>query len=655
MNTDELLELARTRMDEAVEADRQNRLEELDDLEKLVGKQWPEAVRRERETEGKPILTFNRLPQFVRQVTGDIRRMNPAIKVLPADDDATQEIAELYEGLIRQIEYASDASSIYEKAAEQAAASSIGWLRVLTEYESDDSFNQVAKIEGIRNPLSVYCDPAAQLPTREDAGFIFITDQMRMDAFKKAYPGKRCADAEHDARTDGLEHWHHNDKVVIAEYYWKEPVTREIVMLEDGRVLPKAEAVAPMRIVKTRKVNTHKVMWAKISGVDVLEGPQEVPCEYIPVIAVTGEEWHVADRVHRSSVIRYAKDAQQMYNFFRSSQAEFAAIQPKAPYLVTKKQVAGYESLWAQANRKNYPFLYYNPDEKAPGAPQRATPPISSQAMFEQAMTAADDMKATTGISDAALGNQSNEKSGVAIRQRQMESDVSTSIYADNMGKAIAYCGRILLSMIPRIYDTFRKVRVMGPDEQEKIVPINGRMTVQNMSVPVNDLSMGKYDIRVAVGPNYATRRQEVAEGMTEFIRVLPQAGAVTADLVAKAMDWPDADKFAERLKRTLPPGIAEEEDGQDPRLMQAMQMIQQLQQQLQMVTQAPEMRKANAEASEAEADAQKAGLEVMDSQLELAAKSGQLNAAIAQQVQMEVARVLQAMMQVQPGQRPIM
>lgn len=662
MKHDDLLKLARTRMSESIEADRENRLAEMDDLEKLVGKHWPEDIRRERESEDKPCLTMNRLPQFVRQVTGDIRRMNPAIKVIPADRGASKEVADIYEGLIRQIEYASNASRIYERAAEQAAASSIGWFRILNDYESDDSFLQELKIKGIRNPLSVYCDPAAELPTREDAGYIFITEQMPRTAFDKAYPGKSAADVEMDASTDGLEHWQENDKVVVAEYYWKEPVEREIVLLNDGSVIDAKDFVAPMPAIKRRKVKTHKVMWAKISGNDVLEGPQPQPCRHIPVVAVTGEEWHVGDRVHRSSVIRHAKDAQQMYNYWRSAQTEFAALQPKAPYMVTAKQVAGLEKLWNQANQKNRPYLPYNPDEKAPGAPQRATPPISSQAMAEQTMLAGEDMKATTGIYDSALGNASNEKSGVAIRQRQMESDVSTSIYSDNMGEAIATAGRILIDMIPKVYDTQRVVRIMGDDDQEQMVEINGQMMEAGpdgmpVPVPVNDLTIGKYDIRVAVGPNYATRRQETAEGMLEFIRVVPGAASVTGDLIAKSMDWPDAEKFSERLKMALPPQFRDPDDmsPEEQQQIKKDKMMQDLLEKMRQAAQQTELRKAGAEAVEAEADAQKAQFEVMNEQLDLAAKNGQLNAAVSQLVQQEVARALSMMAaQQQQGRGPI-
>ena len=665
MDNKALLELARKRMADAVSADRENRENGMDDLAKLTGDQWPDDIRSAREAEGKPCLTINRLPQFVRQVTGDIRRLNPAINVTPADSNSDEDTAEIIEGLIRQIEYRSDASSVYEGATECAAAASIGWWRITHDWEDDESFDQEILIKAIRNPFSVYCDPDAQMPTREDATWLFITEQMSEDEFKEAYPGKSAVSAEYDGTTDGLENWRNSGTVVVAEYYWQEPVTKTLYQMADGSVIGEDDFVAPMNAVRKRKVDTHRVMWAKVSGTDVLEGPTEQASKSIPVIAVTGEEWHIGDRVHRSSVIRYAKDAQQMYNYWRSASTELVALQPKAPFVVTAKQVAGLERFWNEANSSNRPYLPYNADPAAP-APQRALPPVSSQGMLQEIASAAEDMKATTGIYDAGLGQRSNEQSGVAIRQRQMESDVSTSIYSDNMAKAIAHTGRIIIEMIPAIYDTKRVIRILGKDDTQKMVPVNDMQLAVGeqglMQVPVNDLTVGKYDLRVSVGPNYSTRRQETQEGMLGFIQAFPMAAPVVGDLVAKAMDWPDADQFAERLKKTLPPGMIDQDDlspeeqqaqmQAQQQQMQAQQAQMQAQQEAQAAQQAAfqiEMRKATAEATEAEADATKAGLEVMDTQLELAAKSGQLNDAVALLIQQEVARALQSVMGQQP------
>lgn len=640
----EFMRLARQRMQDAIDHDRENRDEALDDLEQLVGQgQWPDDIRQSREQDGRPCLTINRLPQFVRQVTGDIRRMNPAIKIVPSDNEATAETAEIIEGLVRHIQSDCDASSVYEWAAECAAACGVGWFRIRTDWENENSFTQKIVLEQVKDPLSVYYDPLAQKSTREDAEYMFITSRMKKDDFSEQYPDAQPIDADRDVQIEGISNWYNQDQVVISEYFWKERVEVKLYMLEDGTVTE--EAIAPMRIVRERKAQRTKVMWAKLSGKDVLEGPKEIPSSYIPLVCVPGEEWAVGDRTYRSSVIRFAKDPQRLYNYWRSAQTELVALQPKAPFLVTTKEVQGLETFWNQANNSNRPYLPYNADEKAPGRPQRAQPPVASQGMMSEVQMAAEDMKATTGVYDAALGNRSNETSGVAIRQRQMEADVGTSIYSDNMGKAVELAGRIIVDMIPRVYDTARVVGIIGADDEETMVAINGLIVTQDGPMPVNDVTRGKYAVKISVGPNYSTMRQEAAENMLEFVRVFPQAAQVTGDLIAKNMDWPGADQFAERLKKLLPPGLAESEDGQDPQVQMLQQQVMQLTQQLEQIAQEPGYRKAVAEATEAESDAEKARFETMDQQLELMAKTGQLDAAISQIVQAEVARALQGAM----------
>lgn len=617
MTNDEILKAVCERAKLAADADQYNRDEALDDMRNLTGKQWPDDVRTDREAAGRPCLTINRLPQFLRQVTGDLRNMNPAVKVIPGDTAASKETAEVIEGIVRQIQYESDASTIYERAGESAAACGMGFFRVLTDYVDENTFDQKICIRSIENQFSVYFDPTARKPTREDAGWCIVTEIMEQDDFKEAYPDKAMVDVENDGKGDGLEFWRANDDVIVAEYFWKEPQTKTIMQLESGQVVENA----PAGLGKTRTVTFDKIMWAKVSGADVLEGPQEFPGKHIPVIAVMGEELNVGDRIYRSSVIRFAKDPQRLYNYWRSAQTELIALQPKAPYIVTGKQVAGLEAIWKEANDSNRPYLPYNPDALAP-PPQRAMPPMPSSGMMQEVGLAADDMKATTGIYDAGLGQHSSEKSGVAIRQRQLESDVSTSIYSDNVAKAVAHCGRVIVSMIPKVYDTQRILAVVAQDDTNGMAEVNKLMMTENGPIIMNSLTTGRYDVRVAVGPNYSTKRQETAESMMQFVQAVPAVAQVAGDLIAGAMDWPDADKIADRLKKMLPPGMVEIDDPQQQQAAQQAAMMQQQQQQeqqdmgrqmaaLQLREQAAKADKAEWDAKRAQADAAMAGAQV--------------------------------------------
>ena len=419
---DGLLEEARERMKRAVDADKDNRIEALDDLRILSGVgQWPEGIRQNREADNRPCLVVNQMPQFLRQVTGDIRGMNPGIAVTAADSAATELIAEAFEGIVRHIVYRSDGSSVFERAAESAAACGMGFFRVLTEYETEDSFNQDIRIATIHNPFSVYFDPDAMMPTREDAEFVFITEIMSEDEFEEQYPGKSCEPVKNDGTTDRLQYWRTGNKVTVAEYYWKERLPSKLYLMKDGSVVrdPKKP---PKGFVQERDSVKTVIKWAKISGGDVLEGPQDIPGRFIPVIAIVGEELYTGERIYRSSVIRHAKDQQRIYNYTWSSMVEGMALQTKAPWLATPAQIAGFEDMWAdpEANRS---ALLYNPDSVA-GAPSRIAPAMASSGLANVLAISAQDLRSTTGIQDAALGRKSNEHSGAAQVLRADRQDV---------------------------------------------------------------------------------------------------------------------------------------------------------------------------------------------------------------------------------------
>jgi hypothetical protein len=643
MKPSALIAIARERMDEAYTAEIDHRDRAEDDLRMVTGDQWPEEERTEREADGRPTLTINLLAQNVRQVTGQIRALNPAIRVTAADSVASKDTAEIMEGMIRHIEYKSDASSVYEQAAESAAACSMGYWRVRADYAETETFDQEVMIERIYNPFSVFFDPLAKHPTRRDARYCFVVEEMAKEDFIAQYPDARPVDVTTDHQIPNITQWGSTEKVAVAEYMWIEETTEEIGLLPSGQII-RGPFPKGLQIGKKRTVKKPKVMWAKISAHDVLEGPQELPGRYIPVVAVFGEEWHLGEETYRSSVVRYAKDPQMLYNYARSTQAEVTALQPKAPYLVTATQIAGLEDIWKESGAQNRPYLPYNADPLA-GAPQRVQPPVSSQALLTELQIAAEDVKRTTGIYDASLGARSNETSGKAILARKEESQNATSIYSDNMVRAIQHTGCILVDMIPAIYDTQRIVRVLGEDGQEKMEQINALVMTEMGPQPVNDMTVGKYDVRVQVGPSYSSRREEARDGMFEFLRVMPAAAPLIADLMAKMQDWPEADRVAERLRKALPPGVAEEqEEEMTPEQMQAKQ-AQMQQQQMQMQTQQEAERiakaKAIAEAREAEADADKAQAEAQIKQIELAQMKGQIAQLVDQQVRQTVAGLM--------------
>lgn len=588
----EILRVARERFLLAVEAESKIRKDALDDLEFRAGNQWPDEVKNERERDARPCLTINRVPQFIRQITNDQRQNRPSIKVSPVDDKADVDTAKIHQGLIRHIEYNSSADIAYDTAFEGAVTKGFGFFRIITDYVNPMSFEQEILIKRIRNSFSVYLDPTSKEPDGSDTNWGFVFEDVPKDDFKAEYKDAELSNMQ-DWKSigDNSDGWITDETVRVAEYFYKEFKQVDLVLLSNGEVLEKDKlpSILPfgVSITSERTANVPVIKWCKINGIDVLE-EREWPGRWIPIIPVYGDEIDINNERTLEGVVRHAKDSQRMYNYWASTETETITLAPKAPFIVAEGQITKeYEPLWKSANRKNHAYLPYKPTSLAGqpvGAPQRNVfePPV--QAITNARMQAADDLKATTGIYDSALGAQSREVSGVAIRGRQAQSQTSNFHFIDNLTRSMRHAGRVILDLIPKIYDTARTARIIGEDGEQQIVKINEFFEHQGQQ-KIYDLGAGKYDVTVETGPSYATKRQEALASMLDLTRSYPQITQFAGDLMVKNMDWPGASEIAERLKKTLPPGIADDKDDKKPQvppeiqnqMAQMNQMIEQL------------------------------------------------------------------------------
>ena len=542
-----------------IETDKQavseNRREMLDDQKFAAGEQWPDAIAKKRQAEGRPIQTINRLPAFIDQVVGDARQNKPSIKV-HAGEDGDEDIAAIYDGLIRAIQNESNADFAYDTAVEHTACFGFGAWRIKTDYESHDTFNQVILIERIVNPLNVYFDKNAQQPDYSDARHVAYLSQIPKDEYKKRWPKAEVSDfKDFDAEWLGQD-----DCVVIAEFWYKEDeeATLYLVQDEDGNYQTTLEKPPVfIRIVDQRKTYIPKVKMCICSGAGTLE-ESDWAGQYLPIVGVNGKEDLVDGKRMLRGLVRFSKDAQRMYNYWRTVDTEQKALAPKAPVLVSAKQIEGLEDFWQKSLTDNLPYLVYNPDPTAT-IPQRLNAGIMDKGANEAALMCVDEMKSTTGIYSASLGEQDNEKSGRAILAQQRKGDTANFAYFDNVSRAIRYTGRAIIDLIPKIYDSARVIQIMGADGEKKLQRINQLAEVDGQQKFL-DLSAGKYDLVVTQGSNYATKRIEALNSMVEIARVNPAIMQIAGDLIVKAMDWDGAEEIAERLKKTLPPQLQDQD-----------------------------------------------------------------------------------------------
>ena len=617
MKDKDLLDTMRHRMTMAISAYSSSREDELDDLRFMAGSpdnnwQWPQDVLSTRGSvqgqtiNARPCLTINKLPQHVKQVTNDQRQNRPSGKVIPANDDADVEVAAIYDGIVRHIEYMSDADVAYDTACENQVTYGEGYIRVLTEYCDEDSFDQDLKIGRIRNSFSVYMDPMIQDPCGSDAQWCFITEDITKEEYERTYPDAMpCTSIQQQGVGDqAISQWLAEDTIRIAEYFYVEyekdellQFPGEVTAFKDSMEAKQMQAMG-FEPVRKRKVDRRKVMWIKTNGYEVLQ-ESEWAGKYIPVVRVIGNEYEVDGEIHISGIVRNAKDAQRMYNYWVSQEAEMLALAPKAPFIGYGGQFEGYEHQWKTANTTNWPYLEVNPDV-TDGAgsvlplPQRAPPPLPQTGLIQAKLGASDDIKSTTGQYDSALGQTSNERSGRAILARERQADTGTYHYVDNLARAVRYVTRQLVDMIPKIYDTRRVARIIGVDGETDMARIDPmqpepvRKIEDENGVVIDKIynpSVGKYDVVVTTGPSYMTKRQEAMDAMSQILQGNPNLWAVAGDLFVKNMDWPGADEMAERLRKTIDPAVLADQD-EDPALQAAQQQMQAMGQEMEQMFQ---------------------------------------------------------------------
>lgn len=563
---DQLAEI-RERFAKAEEYWAEDRRKALEDIKFRGGEQWPENLKREREAANRPCLTVDKLNQYVRQVVNDGRQNRPSIKVRPVDGGADVATAEVLQGLIRHIEDQSCADEAYDTALDSAATCGQGYFRVLSEYEDPMTFTQVLRIRRIRNPLTVIIDPMTQRADGSDMSFAFLLDDMTKEDFEATYPQAEAAEWGSD---QGYTAGWFGETIRVCEYWWVEEVEKKLHLMVDGSVVPatrlkeleEAGLVVEGLVQQTRTVTERKVKWAKISGKEFLEGPIDWPGKWIPIFPVWGNELDLEGVVTHSGLIRPGRDAQQLYNYSRSAFAERVALTPKAPWVAAEGQVEDHSAEWETANVENHSVLRYKPISIGGSAvppPQRQSAADVPVGFAQDMQLSEHDIQAAIGMYSASLGAPSNERSGKAIMARQREGDVGTFHYHDNLNRAIRHCGRVLVDLIPKTYDTARVVRVLGTDgkpAEAQFDPTIPAATVRGGVGEIHNPSIGTYDVTIATGPSYTSLRQEAASAMTELVQANPTLMGVVGDLLVKNMDWPGADEIADRLKLTLLPEI---------------------------------------------------------------------------------------------------
>lgn len=599
---------ARQRFKYVVDNDKDNRDNQREDTKFVYtpGAQWPQSIKDERLRLGNtdPCLEFNQLKQFVNQVVNDMRQKRPGVRVHPASGDASKKVADLLQGLIRNIEVESNAEAVYDSGYQHVVCGGRGFWRVVSTWESPESFNQKLLVKRVPDPTCVYPDIDYQEPDASDMNYCFVTEELTREEFEQRFPDEEPLSWD---RSGDTSYWYDAEKVVLADYYRRVRKTRTRCIYRDqttgqattGWLDELPPDFPEIAILHKRDSEVTAVEWYQLGGGERVLKAYEWRGTIIPVVMDMGDEIMVDGRRDYQGLTRHARDAQALFNYGMTQQAIHLALAPRSPWVVAEGQTEGYDKIWQLANRVNFAYLPYKPtsfDDGTPVPPPMRQPLTSPDAGWASVTQMQVQMlRSTIGMYENSLGMRGQEVSGKAILAREEQGDNATFHYADNHARAIALTGRILVELIPHYYDTERVVQIIGEDGEPVQKTINERQVDPTsgalQAIKDSNVKQGKYAVVVDSGPTYKTKRQESADLLMQLVQAAPQVLGIAGDIVVKAQDLQEADQLAERFALTLPAPIQQAEAakkaGQDPQLAQAQGQLQQMGQQLQQLQQA--------------------------------------------------------------------
>lgn len=587
----EFLQDARERFRDSANAEVKRREEMLDDLRFRCGYQWRESDVDIRRSQGRPCLTINRVPGFLSHVVNNMRQSRPQIKVDPVADGADEEIAEIRQGIIRHVELNSRSEIAYDTAFENLCTMGLGYARVIDTWADPKSFDKDLRIEWLPNTFSVYEDPSATKSDWSDGKYKFVVEDISLQEFRRRFGRDKRPVSLSEFKTigDSAGFWMLGDKIRIAEYFHIEEEDDILCELTDGSTEYASKLSADQLendVTQTRPAKVPTVYWTLMYGLGILK-QRKWKGQYIPIIPFIGSQAELDGERILVGMVRYAKEAQRMFNYMYSSFVEACALAPKSPFVAEFTQIKEFERTWQTANSSPTAYLPYNArtvDGNLIPPPRReqAEPPI--QAFVEGLRLADENLKSVFRIFDASLGQRGPQESGLAINSRKIESDLATYDWIDNFTRGLRFLGIVINDLLPFYYNNKgRIVQILQEDLTQKPVILNKVHLDPDGVEKLYDLSKGRFAITISTGPGAATKRQEASKAMVEIAKFYPQLWQACGPQIVRQMDWPGKDAIAAQLEKAMPPELREE-DPNAPKdspeqlkatLTQAMQQIQ--------------------------------------------------------------------------------
>lgn len=547
--------------------------------------QWDVDTRQMRQSLFKPVLQFNKLTPVIRGILGEQRNNSPALTVRGGDKTKQSDV-DLREMIIRQVHYNSDSDIVYQIASKHALECGWGAARVTIEYEKGNTFDRCLYIRPITDFQAAFWDPCAQLGDKSDGDFCGVYIVMSKDHFKKIYPHIENPQSAPSSGTNYYLRWTGREDILVCEIYYKDYYNKTIYELSDGKVVDKKELdeimqrqenfmlindmndvldFEPIEVINERSIKDYKIKHVKFIQNQILE-ETDWPGSILPIVYFEGDSTVIDGERIPLPYIQDGIDQQKLINYIGSETAYAILRARKETVIGTPEMFNGFEEEW-QDSGKVQGALRYNLDKGE--KPQFINPPVLNEALINLHQVFIQDLNQSLGRFEESRGENSNAISGRAINARQRAANNPVNLYNDNWQRGIEQIGKILLDLIPHVYDRNRTIIGMGKDNVSMPIEINrpGKFVFNFDGEGIdreieNDMSIGEYDVEIRVDGSYDAQRAEAMGILIDLARVNPAISNLIPDLLAENSGLENTQKLIERFKTLLPPDILAKEEG---------------------------------------------------------------------------------------------
>jgi hypothetical protein len=671
-------ELALTRFDRAYtpQENVRDKCIEATRFARVSGGQWEGATaagtKLDDQFEKYPKFEINKVATELNRIIAEYRNNRITVKFRPGDKQASDELSNKLNGLFRADYQETDGGEACDNAFDDAATGGFGCFRLasqlVNEFDPMDERQRIA-IEPVYDPArSVWFDPDAKKYDKSDAAWAFCMYSLSTAKYEEEY-GKTPSSMDLTSLSSWEYDWFTPDVVYIAKYYevrkesvdlisFQSPITGEVATYDSDQIEDVKDELAEAGFteVARRSVKRRRVYVSIVDGENFLEKPSRIPGEHIPLIPVYGKRWFIDDVERVEGHVAKAMDPQRLYNMQVSMLADSSTQDQGSTPIVDAEQIRGYENHWAERNKKRPAFLPLRSlKDKAGNIVQPANalgytqPPALNQAMATLLQLTSADIQEVTGGSQAMQQMPSNIAQET-VNNLLNRSDMASFIYLDNMAKSLKRAGEVWLSMAREVYGSEREVRIVNEDGTDDVVLMAEAIRDQQTGVVValNDLTVGKYDVMVDVGPSYTARRDATVAALTKLLQNMAPTDPMRPALmgiIVDNMDGEGLDDFKEfNRKQLLQQGVVKPRNPEEAQLVQQAQEAQANQPDPSMVVAMAQDKLAQAELIKAQTDAANTQIKAFTAQNDAVETSANTALKVAQAEEIHSGSVMDAL-----------